>query len=407
MKNIKKKIVAAGLAATMSLGAATNAFAYDLTFSDVPESFWGYTAIMAMVERGVFGGTTTPVNGVGTFSPNADMTRAAYIKTIVAYLYPDEVKPAAAGEAWYAPYVTVAKSHNLIADGEIGSDMNVAMPRQEMAMLSIRAAEAQGETVEQLIDIAKIPDYNSVDDYYKNYVREAISLGLIAGVDSKGTFDGAGKLSRAAAATVAYRLIDKSVRVVSDASNEPEPTVEPEKPDLVAGHYYDYHAENRPSKPSTSTSESAAIKALNNYLFPAYGRQFYQYGGIAEGPNGPFRFAEIGKEGGLNHATDYGQGRFFVRVFGWRKSYDSHVGTNTELNCVLEAFRYFSGDKDVAKALWKWIDAININGHANSDDYGFHDVEDIDDNTYVIAMNGVTITVHNEPSKNEKTLYFG
>ena len=276
MKKITKKIVTAGLAASLMVGSAANAFATGLTFSDVPTSFWGYNAIMAMVERGVFSGATTPVNGVGTFSPNADMTRAAYIKTMVAYLYPDEVKPAAAGESWYAPYVAVAKSKGLIADGEIGDDMNVAMPRQEMAMLSVRAAAAQGETATQLIDISKIPDYNSVDDYYKNYVREAITLGLIAGVDTAGTFAPKAGLNRASAATVAYRLIDKNVRAKVDFSNASDapaapvttPEVKTAETRLVAGAYSTQNTELRPTSKASKSMTVGEVKANLNETIP-------------------------------------------------------------------------------------------------------------------------------------------
>lgn len=38
-----------------------------ISFSDVPKSHWGDFAISEMTSRGLFSGTTAPVNGVGTF----------------------------------------------------------------------------------------------------------------------------------------------------------------------------------------------------------------------------------------------------------------------------------------------------------------------------------------------------
>ena len=50
-----------------------------LIFTDVPSSHWAYKPIMNMVNKGIIAGTTTPVNGVGTFSPDSPMTRAQFI----------------------------------------------------------------------------------------------------------------------------------------------------------------------------------------------------------------------------------------------------------------------------------------------------------------------------------------
>ena len=50
-----------------SIGATASK---DITFSDLPESHWGYSTIMPMVEKGLFNGTSAVVDGVGTFSPD-------------------------------------------------------------------------------------------------------------------------------------------------------------------------------------------------------------------------------------------------------------------------------------------------------------------------------------------------
>ena len=70
---------------------------------------------------------------------------------------------------------------------------------------------------------------------------------------------------------------------------------------------------------------------------------------------------------------------------------------------VMEAFYFMTGDKDVAFALWSWVDAMEINGRANSDNYGFHDVV-WNDSQKIIEMNGIQIEY--VPGNNGNTFYF-
>ena len=71
---------------------------------------------------------------------------------------------------------------------------------------------------------------------------------------------------------------------------------------------------------------------------------------------------------------------------------------------VLEAFCFFTQDKNVAYALWSWVDAMNINGSANSEDFGFKDVSWENGVGGVITMNGHDIRVVFNGS--ETTFYF-
>ena len=63
----------AAIVVTVSMMANTVCYANEtqkvISFSDVPTTHWGYETIMDMTEYGIFKGTTDPVNGVGTFSP--------------------------------------------------------------------------------------------------------------------------------------------------------------------------------------------------------------------------------------------------------------------------------------------------------------------------------------------------
>lgn len=215
MKRIQKTLLAVILICSVFVSAITVLSENtEIKFSDVPQNHWGYSAITEMTSRGLFSGTTVPIDGVGTFEPENPMTRAAFITVITRELYPEDVKNAESGDKWWSPYYSVALEKGLITEAELDNGiLDVPMTREEMSMILVRSAEQKGESINKLVSDAQIADYSDVDDYYKLYVKECFSLGLIGGVDTQGTFDPKGTLNRAAAATVIYRLIDATKRI--------------------------------------------------------------------------------------------------------------------------------------------------------------------------------------------------
>lgn len=85
------------------------------------------------------------------------------------------------------------------------------MTRAEMAYVATNALKYNGESAERTVPTSNIPDYSSCGAYRAS-VLFAYSTGVLMGVDASGAFDPNGTLSRAAAATVAVRLVDKSFR---------------------------------------------------------------------------------------------------------------------------------------------------------------------------------------------------
>ena len=92
-----------------------------------------------------------------------------------------------------------------------------------------------------------------------------------------------------------------------------------------------------------------------------------------------------------------------LEVFGWRDSYDSNMSENNALNAVLETLYAMCGDKQVAKAIWNFLDDAGINGSSNTNNFGFKDVSS-SGNHGIVTMNGITldITVGNGTN----TIYF-
>lgn len=213
---MKKSIICFALALIMSVPAFA-AGAVVTSFSDVPSTHWAYSSVMEMTKQGLFSGTTTPVNGVGTFAPAATMTRAEFVAVVVRALYKDT--ELAASDPWWASAYKLAVDKGLLTATDLDKgDMTKNMSRQEMAMVLSRAAEQLGEKPAQLVPTSKIADYNSIDSYYKDYVVKAYSLGMLSGTDNKGTFAPTLTMERAQGAAVLNRLINKSARVAVDFS---------------------------------------------------------------------------------------------------------------------------------------------------------------------------------------------
>lgn len=185
-------------------------------FKDVAKDRWSHDAIMEMVKIGMFAGTTSPdANGMGTFEPTATMTRAQFITVVTRYLYKDQLDGMKTdnGVAWYNNNYIVAVMKGIVRENEFSYDsLNKPITRQEMAMIMVRACEKIGDTAKDLVPTTRIADYNTIGTYYQLYVRQAFSMGLIAGYDAQGTFGPKDTLTREQGAMVVYRLVNKASR---------------------------------------------------------------------------------------------------------------------------------------------------------------------------------------------------
>ncbi len=186
-------------------------------FSDVPRSYWGYETIMRMTEEGIFKGTTEPVNGVAKFSPEDEMTRAEFITASLRATFTEASEITNDSKVWWRKYYYFALENGILIRGELDDgQLDKPMTREEMSMIMVRCVEEMGEKLSQRIKWNRIPDYHEIDNYFKYYVRDCYSYGLLCGVDDDGTFDPKATLTRAEAATVICRLIDKDMRVDID-----------------------------------------------------------------------------------------------------------------------------------------------------------------------------------------------
>lgn len=219
---MKTRRLAAGamsiaLAVTM---LSTTAFAASVKFTDVPSNHWASTSISKMADKGIMSGI-----GNNLFAPSQQLSNAEFITMLVRQFYSD--KMGAEGSAWYAPFMAGAKSANILTGTNVGSNEGLAtstINRYDMAQLMYNVLKAEGITTSSLSDTSKVADWASVPSTYQDAVSVCYNMGMLSGVDNKGTFNGTGVMDRAQAAVVMSRLIE-----VCSGGTPSTPTV-PEKP---------------------------------------------------------------------------------------------------------------------------------------------------------------------------------
>ena len=199
-------------------------------FSDVNPGDWFYDTVMKMTENGYFAGTGPVVDGVGTFAPHAIMTRAEFNAVIARILFGEIANEPVAGKPWWYKSDFLLRGRSLIRTNDFTDSVEVPMTREEMAYMCStvlfwgkinKSPISDNPIVYSNLDGAKdrIPDYKEIAaGKYLNAIIDCYSQGIICGVDSLGTFNPGGYLSRAEATSVLYRLIERSARTPIDLS---------------------------------------------------------------------------------------------------------------------------------------------------------------------------------------------
>ena len=203
---MKTRRLAAGamsiaLAVTM---LSTTAFAASVKFTDVPSNHWASSSISEMADKGIMSGI-----GNNLFAPSQQLSNAEFITMLVRQFYSD--KMGAEGGTWYAPFMAGAKSANILTGTNVGSNEGLAtstINRYDMAQLMYTILKAEGVSTSPLPDTSKVDDWASVPATYRDAVSVCYNMGMLSGVDSKGTFNGTSVMDRAQAAVVMSRLIE-------------------------------------------------------------------------------------------------------------------------------------------------------------------------------------------------------
>ena len=212
----KKRFLAGSMSIALALTlVSTSAFAASVEFTDVPSSHWASSSISEMAEQGIMSGV-----GNNKFAPDTTLTGAQFVTMIVRHFYEDKLGDG--GEKWYSAFMDVAEQEGILADTSITAEG--VINRYDMAQLMYNVLKAEGISVTPLPDTSKVADWASVPSTYRDAVSVCYNMGMLSGVDSKGTFNGTGVMDRAQAAVVMDRLLEIC------SGSTPSTPVTPEKP---------------------------------------------------------------------------------------------------------------------------------------------------------------------------------
>ena len=245
---MKKRMISLILSLTLLLSLSVSAFAAAPTvqphFTDVPTSHWAYTQIERAYSDGVIAGTAgNAANYTGVFSPSGTLTEAQFVTIMTRAFFNDELEAAkkavGSNAKWYAAAQKVAEDMHLLTF--VQGKMDAPITRYDMAAIMtniMSAKEFSGRPdatkIEETFD--KIADFKSIPNSYQISVASVFAMGLISGVDSKGTFAGSSYMNRAQAAVVYGRMKDAFLNAGGNGTTtkpettEPTPTPTPSAP---------------------------------------------------------------------------------------------------------------------------------------------------------------------------------
>ena len=152
-------------------------------FTDVPENHWAYEYIRNAVDGGLVNGV-----GDGRFEPEGKVTGFEFAAMVERAVYQDELRDAQADEAWYQPYVDIAKSHGLLTNGlDNLAVLSQPISRYQMAVILFNILDEAGvvtrENGEVIGDAGKViillGDAAPLDpEPYTGYIYEDVLLAL-------------------------------------------------------------------------------------------------------------------------------------------------------------------------------------------------------------------------------------
>ncbi len=183
------------------------------------ENHWGEKYIKTLVARGGISGYPD-----GTFRPNKTITKAEFVALALRSAL-NGIVADNSGDHWASGLFQTAAEKKILSLNSIDfrqSEWDKPITRFEMAYIIVNIAEKiLGEAEKDMDGIEKImSDYQEVraNFLYRYYVEQAFMKGLITGKTKDGLFDGESNGTRAEAATMVVRMLDKSMREEVDIS---------------------------------------------------------------------------------------------------------------------------------------------------------------------------------------------
>ena len=278
MKTINnKKRISLLLIAAMLISIVAGIFASNgkPTFTDVPSNHWSYSYVEKAAENGWVSGI-----GNGKFGVDNQVTYAEFSTMLVRAFLSEELEHYGGHAAfWYEPYCATIAAMGIDKGTRMydGYSYVWSQPinRYEMAQLlnNILAYKEVELSYNAATVQAGIGDWNNVPSNYREALTAVVGAGMITGVDSKGTFNGNGLMTRGQAAVVMCRMFEV---IKTGGSVTPVEPTEPAEPGASEG--------NLGQKLSSGATAAAGVLSSigKDDAYPTYGNS------DAVSPNGYF-----------------------------------------------------------------------------------------------------------------------
>ena len=217
-KKPMSRVLALLLAAVFAVGALPASASYSASFSDVSADAWYADYVSLCATYGIINGYED-----GTFRPEADITRAEFMKLLATI---GELVPYKAIDTsihWAAPYWDLMNDNGVLWGLDIpctAAALDTAITRYEMCvLLSNFCSNVFSENFVELQNLqTAIADYSSIESKYVSSVEQAYGKGILTGYED-GTFRGNDTMTRSQAAAVVVRTAWPDERIeVSDAN---------------------------------------------------------------------------------------------------------------------------------------------------------------------------------------------
>lgn len=178
------------------------------SFKDT-EKHWSKSHVERLYQEGYVKGSN------GYFKPDSTLKTEDFLIMALKVVKPEfKELTASEGQKYYTPYLEKAAEIGLIKDAgsdEVPQYEGRDMPRELAVQVVDRALALMGDKTEANKDLAfKFKDYNLINDINRNAVLKSYQLGIIKG--SNGNFEPKNPLTRAEAAVLITKLMDKSMR---------------------------------------------------------------------------------------------------------------------------------------------------------------------------------------------------
>ena len=178
------------------------------SYADLSGAEWAAEYIELLTERGVING-----DGNGLFRPEASVTRAEFIKMLVAAFDIPRFNEASefddvSTDDWYAPYVAAGVKCGIVK-GISRESFGAAelISREDLTVMCARSADYTGMSLNNIRE--GVPsDFESVSDYARDAVGGFYRAGIING-DTDGSFRPRDGATRAEAAKIIAELLLK------------------------------------------------------------------------------------------------------------------------------------------------------------------------------------------------------